>query len=233
MRTLIYVPVIHSSADLGSMAKDISKRGIRDLGEEIWTKHRKTVDGFWDTISEYFDSIDVNGMKIYQDGMIADGEVGLRIVEETAKAGSKNYQLASRLLERGASLVKTEDFKLVKEEYDRLLAITQAKSKIWKIIALIKYRLAKATLLNKRDIFIAKRIDQTLEPGQKGIIFIGAYHGLKNRLPKNVHVTEVKDIQKVRRYQSLLPYHNRYKEQFDKLGAYLVSEIECDAQRRF
>ena len=58
-RTLIYVPVIHTSADLGSMAKDISKRGIRDLGEEIWTKHRKTVEGFWDTIVDYFDSIDV------------------------------------------------------------------------------------------------------------------------------------------------------------------------------
>jgi len=233
MRTLIYVPIIHTGADLGSMAKDVTKRGIAHLGEEIWAKHRRTVEGFWDVISDYFDSIDAKGAKIYQDGMIADGEVGLRIVEETAKAGSKNYQLVSRLLERGASLVKTEDFKLVKEEYDRLLAITQATSKIRKIIALVKYRLARTTLLNKRDTFIAKRIDQTLEPGEKGIIFIGAYHGVKNRLPKSVHITEVRDTQKVRRYQSLLPYHNKYREQFDELGAYLVSEIDCDGQRRF
>jgi len=233
MRTLIYVPIIHTGADLGSMAKDVTKRGIAHLGEEIWAKHRRTVEGFWDVICDYFDSIDATGVKIYQDGMIADGEVGLRIVEETAKAGSKNYQLVSRLLERGASLVKTEDFKLVKEEYDRLLAITQATSKIWKIVALIKYRLAKTTLLNKRDAFIAKRIDQTLEPGEKGIIFIGAYHGVKNRLPKSVQITEVKDTQKVRRYQSLLPYHNKYREQFDELGAYLVSDITMPKQEGY
>ena len=148
MRTLIYVPIIHTAADLGSMAKDITKRGVSNLGEEIWTKHRETVDGFWDTISGYFESLDVKGMKIYQDGMIGDGELGERIVQDTAKAGSKNYQLVSRLLERGAILTKTEDFKLVKQEYDSLLAIIQAKSTIRKIMAFIRYKLVKNRLLN-------------------------------------------------------------------------------------
>ena len=225
MRTLIYVPVIHSSADLGSMAKDISKRGIRDLGEEIWTKHRKTVDGFWDTISDYFDSIDVDGMKIYQDGMVAEDEVGKKIVEDTAKAGSKNYQLILKLLDRGAVLVKTEDFKLVKKEYDRLLAITQAKSITKKIIAFIKYKLVKTVLLNRRDTFIAKRIDQTLKADEKAILFIGAFHNIKKRLPKDIQVREIKEIVKVKAYQRLLPFHSKYRKQFDKLGRYLVSEI--------
>lgn len=225
MRTLIYVPVIHTSADLGSMAKDISKRGIRDLGEEVWTKHRKTVEGFWDAISDYFDSIDVKDMKIYQDGLVGEDEVGKKIVEDTAKAGSKNYQLVSRLLERGAVLMKTEDFKLVKQEYDRLLAITQAKSIIRKIITFIKYKLVKALLLNKRDAFIAKRIDETLGPDEKGILFIGAFHKIKKRLPENIQVKEIKDTVKVRMYQRLLPFHNKYRKQFDKLGGYLVSEV--------
>jgi len=228
MRTLIYVPIIHTSADLGSIAKDVARRGIASLGEEVWARHRRTVEGFWDAISRYFDSIDVKGIKIYQDGMVADGEVGLRIVEETAKAGSKNYQLVSRLLERGASLVKTEDFKLVKDEYDRLIAITKASSLRRKIIALLKYKLFKSILLNKRDAFIAKVIDQTLEPSRKGIIFIGAYHKVKNKLPISVEVREVKDTQKVSRYQRLLPYHNKYRGQFDELGTYLISEIDCD-----
>jgi len=225
MRTLIYVPVIHTSADLGSMAKDISKRGIRDLGEEIWTKHRKTVEGFWGTISDYFDSIDVNGMKIYQDGMVAEDEVGKQIAEDTAKAGSKNYQLILKLLERGAVLMKTEDFKLVKQEYDRLLAITQAKSITRKIIAFVKYKLVKAILLNKRDAFIAKRIDETLGPDEKGILFIGAFHKIKKRLPKTIQVKEIKNADKVRMYQRLLPFHSKYRKQFDKLGGYLVSEV--------
>lgn len=225
MRTLIYVPVIHTSADLGSMAKDISKRGIRDLGEEIWTKHRKTVDGFWDAISDYFNSLDVRGMKIYQDGMVGEGEVGQKIVEDTAKAGSKNYQLVAKLLERGAVLVKTEDFKFVKQEYDRLLAITQARSILRKVMAFLKYKLVKTILLNKRDTFIAKRIDETLRPGEKGILFIGAFHKIKNRLPESIKVREIKDTDKVRRYQRLLPFHNKYRRLFDKLGEYIISEV--------
>jgi len=230
MRTLIYVPIIHSSADLGSIAKDVTTRGIAHLGEEIWKEHRKTVEAFWDAISRYFDSIDVKGMKIYQDGMVGEGEMGEKIVEETAKAGSKNYQLVSRLLERGASLVKTEDFKLVKKEHDRLLAITQAKSITRKIIEFIKYKLVKTVLLNKRDAFIAKRIDETLEPDEKGILFIGAFHKIKKRLPKSIQVREIKDTDKVRTYQRLLPFHNKYREQFDKLGRYLVSEISLEGR---
>jgi hypothetical protein len=225
MRTLIYVPIIHTGADLGSIAEDVAKRGIAYLGEEIWIKHRKTVDSFWDAISDYFDSLDVKGMKIYQDGMVGEGEVGKKIVEDTAKAGSKNYQLVSRLLEKGAVLVKTEDFKLVKQEYDRLLAITQAKSTLRKVMAFLRYKLVKTILTNKRDAFIAKRIDETLGSDEKGILFIGAFHKIKNRLPESIQVREIKDTDKVRRYQRLLPFHNKYRKQFDKLGRYIVSEV--------
>ena len=230
MRTLIYVPIIHTSADLGSIAQDVTKRGIRHLGEEIWTKHKNTVEGFWDEISHYFDSVDVKGIKIYQDGLVADGEVGQKIVAETSKAGSKNYQLVSRLLERGALLVKTEDFKFVKEEYERLLAITQAESVIRKIMAFLRYKLAKGSLLNRRDTFIAKRIDETLNPGEKGIIFIGASHKVKEKLPESIKIIELKDTEKVRKYQRILPFHNRYKEQFDELGRYLISEVSLEAR---
>lgn len=225
MRTLLYVPIIHTSADLGSIAKDVTKRGIADLGEDVWKDHIKTVEGFWDAISHYFDSIDVSGMKIYQDGMVAEGEVGEKIVEETAKAGSKNYELVSSLLKRGAILVKTEIFKLVKKERDRLLAITQAKSITQKIIAFIRYKLVKNILLNKRDNYIAKRIDETLNNGETGIIFIGAYHNIKKWLPKDIQIKEIKDADKVKEYQKLLPFCSKNKERFEELGRYLISEI--------
>ena len=225
MRTLIYVPIIHTSADLGSIAKDVIKRGIANLGEEIWTKHTRTVEGFWDAISRYFNSVDVKGMKLYQDGMIAEDEIGRKIVEDTAEAGSKNYQLLLRLLERGAVLVKIEDFKLVKQEYDRLLAITQAKSTTRKIIAFAKYKLLKGVLLSKRDDFIARRIDKTLEENEKAILFLGALHKITKKLPKDIRIREIRDPSKVRKYQKLLPFHNRYRKQFDELGKYLLSEV--------
>jgi hypothetical protein len=225
MRTLIYVPVIHTSADLGSIAKEVAKRGITDLGQELWEKHRRTVEGFWNVVSDYFDSIDVKGMKIYQDGMVAEDEVGKKIAEDTAKAGSKNYQLILKLLDRGAVLTKTEDFHLVKKEYDRLLSITQAKSITRKIIAFIKYKLVKTVLLNRRDNFITTRIDQTLKNGEKAILFVGAFHNIKKRLPKDIWIKEIKDAAKVKKYQKLLPFYHKNGKQFDELGKYLVSEV--------
>jgi len=226
MRTLIYVPVIHTSADLGSLAKDVTNRGIADLGEDIWEKHKTAVEKFWDCLSGYFDSIDVSGMKIYQDGMVADGEVGRRIVEECAKSGSRNYELVARLLKKGAILVKTEDFKLVKEERDRLVSLTQAKSITRKLIIFIKYKLAKGWLLSKRDRFIAKSIDESLGHGEIGIIFIGAYHNIKKRLPRGIRVSEIKDARKVKEYQTLMPFCHKNKERFNELTNYLVSEID-------
>ena len=226
MRTLMLVPAIHTSADLGSLAKDVTKRGIADIGEDVWEKHKAAVEKFWDVISDYFGSIDVSGKKVYQDGMVADGEVGQRIVEEGAKSGSRNYELVARLLKRGAVLVKTEDFKLVKEERDRLVAIVQSKSIMHKLIAFIKYKLAKDRLLDKRDIFIAKRIDESLRQDETGIIFIGAYHNIKKRLSRSICVSEIKDAQIVKEYQRLLPFCHKNKERFEELSRYLVSKGE-------
>ncbi len=157
--------------------------------------------------------------------MVADGEVGQEIVREGVKSGSKNYELVARLLQRGAILVKTEDFKLVKEERDRLLKITQAKTKLKKMLGFIRYRLTKDLLLNERDKFIAQRIDETLSQGEIGIIFIGAYHNIKKRLPEDIQIKEIKDTEKVKEYQRLLPFYHKHKERFEELAKYLVSPL--------
>jgi hypothetical protein len=226
MRTLIYVPIIHTRQDLGSLARDVAKRGIADLGEKFFREHEKAVFGFWDAIREYFGSIEVSGFKIYQDGMVADGEVGNKIVEEGMKSGSKNYEIVENLIKGGAILVKTEDFSLVKKERDRLLKITQAKTLSEKLLGFIRYKLTKNILLNKRDRFIAKRIEQTLNHSETGIIFIGAYHNIKKYLPKDIQIIEVKDADKVRAYQRLLPFYNKHRERFEQLGRYLISKVE-------
>ena len=225
MKTLILVPVIHMSSDMGSLAKDLNTRGIADLGEELWKEHIKTVETFWDELFHYFDTIHVSGMKIYQDGMIAEGEVGQMIVREGVKSGSKNYELVSELLKRGAILVKTEDFKLVKKERDRLIAITQAKSLTEKLIAFMKYKVTKNILLNKRDEFIAGRVGETLKLVETGIIFIGAYHNIKDRLPKDIRIMEIKNTEKVREYQKLIPFYDKNRERIEELGRYLTSKM--------
>jgi len=226
MKKLLYAPIIHTSADLGSLATGVTKRGIADLGKDIWEEHGRTVDGFWDAISRYFNSINVSGMKIYQDGMVAEGEIGEKIVAEGVKSGSKNYKLVSSLLKKGALLVKTEDFNLVKAEFDRLRKITQAKKLAEKLFAFVKYKATKDALLKKRDNFIAKRITETLNHGETGILFIGAYHKVRKKLPGDMLVREIKDTRKIEEYQRLLPFYDRNKKRFNELKGYLISEVK-------
>jgi len=226
MRNLIYVPIIHSSADLGSMSKALNSRGVAEFGEEFWQNHIHTINGFWDAIAYYFETIDlyIEGTKIYQDGMVTDGVIATKIIEESIKSGSKNYEIVSKLISRGAIIVQTEDLNLVKKEYESLQAITQTKSTLKKIVKLIVYKMTKGKLLKKRDKYIAKRISETLGEDETGIIFIGAYHKVKSHLPKDIHVIELKETSKVREYHKLLPLHYRYKDRFTELAQYLVKK---------
>ncbi len=226
MRTLIYVPIIHTTADLGSLAIEVNKRGVGGLGREIWEKHKNTVEEFWNVVEDFFISLDASGMKIYQDGLVAEGEIAQKIVEAGLKSGSKNYEIISRLVGRGAILVRTEDFKLIKEEREYLLALTQAKSIIRKLIAFLLYKMNANRLLRKRDKFIARRINETLKDREKGVIFIGAYHYLIKRLPEDIQIIEIKDTEKVREYHKLLSRHTKKKERFEELAKYLISKID-------
>jgi len=226
MRTLLYVPIIHTSADLGSLAEEVHRKGLENFGENMWRDHLRTIDGFWDALFLYFDSINVSGAKIFQDGMVADGDVGLNIIQEGEKAGSKNHQLVSKLLHRGALLMKTEDFNLVKKERDRLLKMIRAKTTVEKLFGLVIYKLTKKLLLNQRDDDIARRIDLALDEGETGILFIGAYHHVQPRLARDIKIKEIKEIRKIKEYQSLLPYYPKNKKRFEDLSGYLISKVD-------
>ncbi|MDP2730860.1 MAG: hypothetical protein Q8O55_10320 [Dehalococcoidales bacterium] len=200
MRKLYLVPILHMSADMGSLASSLDETAKTVLGQEIWEKRKDNVSSFWDCVAQFFDVLDVKGFKIYQDGMVADGADGLRIIREGISQGSKNYGIIGKLLERGAILVKTEDLGLVKQEYTYVAKIAHAKSKKEKEVWALRYRLAQGGLLKQRDDFIAKRTNDTLCEGETGILFIGAYHDIVSRLSGDIQVIQVKDVSKVREY---------------------------------
>jgi hypothetical protein len=225
MKQLYYVPIIHTSADLGSLGTEVSRRGASELGEATWQKHQQVVEDFWESITRYFLALDVTGVKLYQDGMVADGEIGATIVNEGVKAQSPNYRLLRVLMDHGAILVRTEDFALAKEELDRLLQVTRAKSVAQKLAAFVRYRLVRDRLLDRRDRFIAQRIDQTLEPNQVGILFIGAYHNVRSLLARDITVRETKDTRKVREYHHLLHLGDTHRRRLDELGRYLRADV--------
>lgn len=224
MRTLLYIPIIHSGADMGSLAAELDRKGVDEFGRDFWNAHVRTVDKYWDIIEQCCQALDSNGIpvKIYQDGMVADGEIASKIMEDSIRAGSRNYQIISRLVNRGAFIMQTEDFALVKKEVDILKEIPTTGMLIVKIFRLLRFKITRSRLIQQRDNFIAGRIAATLGQGETGLIFLGAYHDILSKLPKDIQVMELKEIRKVREYQKLLPFHDRKKQRFDQLARYLV-----------
>ncbi len=225
MRELYLVPILHMSADMGSLASSLDETAKAEFGQEVWQKHKGAVSSFWDSIGQFFDALDVKGFKIYQDGMVANGADGLRIIREGISQGSKNYEIIGKLLQRGAVLVKTEDPVLVKQEYAYIAKIAHSKSPKEKEVWALRYKVAQGRLLRQRDDFIAKRIEVTLGEGETGILFIGAYHDVLSRLPEDIQVVQVKDIAKVKEYHRALIGKRGHHKNVQQLADYLVSPI--------
>ena len=203
-RKLYLAPIIHMGADMGSLASALDETAKTELGEEVWEKHKETLFSFWRSVAQFFDPLDVKGFNIYQDGLVADGDIGIKIVKEGVSQGSKNYEIVEKLLEMGAVLVKTEDPALVKKEYTYIKKMVYAKSPREKEACAQRYKRAQNQLLKERDDYIARRIDETLHEGETGVLFIGAYHDIASKLPDDIHVVQVKDITEVREYQKSL-----------------------------
>ncbi|MDO8442982.1 MAG: hypothetical protein Q7S81_01865 [bacterium] len=226
MRTIYFVPMIHTPSDMGSLAPALSESSADILGKELWNEHQKTVFRFWDSVSRFFSSLQVCNIKIYQDGLVAAGEDGLKIVNEGIRQGSVNYEIISDLLRRGAILMKTEDIILVQREYSYIKKLTSAKSTRERETTALRYKLAQRKLLEDRDNFIARTIGSTLKEDDTAILFIGAYHDVLSKLPIDVRTVQVKELTKVREYHKLLTKINlKTRVQYQQLAEYLASPV--------
>jgi len=223
MRRLFYVPIIHTSADMGSVAAQVEEKGRAMSGDEAWNRHKQTVAGFWEAIARYLDALDVNEYQVYQDGLAAGGGLGMRIVDDAASKGSLNYQLVKRLVERGARIVKTEDPSIVLKEVEGIKGIANARTLAQKSWAVAKYELTKRKLLEERDRHIARTVNTTLE--HNGILFIGAFHDVIPRLAGDIVVEEVKTREEVAEYQKSF-FVPRRRTRTQELAAYLVAAVE-------
>ncbi len=177
MRRLVHIPILHTSADLGSLSELVQAHYAKVFGKTSWSRREDVLKALWADIEANLDALHLDARKtrVYQDGLPICG-FEERIVRELANAGSSNHQLILRLLDRGAVLMGTEDSQLLVEEYE-----------------MQKQRLAQATggrsrpgeqghrsdrLLAARDRFIAERIEHTLQQGEVGLLFLGALHRL-------------------------------------------------------
>jgi hypothetical protein len=176
MRTLIIVPIVHSREDMGSLAPE-SRRGAAQaarLGAAFWSAMRERIESL---------DQDWNGVKVYQDGL--PDTVPELVDKIVASAPGQNYRLLRWLAEHGATVLGTEHPKLLMEEHTLLKAISDASGPD-KPGATAAYTSRAPALLDERDSYIARRIDITLDEGQRGLLFVGAAHQVEKKLPRDI-----------------------------------------------
>jgi len=186
-RALIYIPIIHTQADMGTVADRIKSRATQQLGQQGWEKHRGQVNQLWSEIEKLIEGLPLNfsQVRLYQDGLpVCERES--EIVRELAKAGSRNHGLLLRLMEEGATLMGAESPQLLVEEYQLLNHSLDSKA----TTSEEQRQETAALLLRKRDRYIAERINTTLGEGETGILFLGMLHSLEGLLSSDIQLIE-------------------------------------------
>jgi hypothetical protein len=176
MARLIYVPVMHSIAEMGSAGPAYQAAFVARFGERKWRERTEEYDAVWRTIEDAIAALrlDLTRVKLYQDSLpVCGAEAAL--VAELAAQGSHNHQLLQRLAAGGARLVGAESPALLLEEYRLLQSPERSQAQ-------------EAALLEQRDEFIARRIDETLEDDEIGLLFMGALHHVASFLPPRIEV---------------------------------------------
>lgn len=183
MRRLIYVPIVHTAADMGSQAEALEREHVRRHGRGEWARTRRLVDEVWEGLRTRLlaMNLDYGRVRIYQDGLPLCGREP-DIVREVAQGGSRNYALILELLERGAVVEGTESPGLLREEYERIRSAIPAGQ------AREEDAGEGERLLRQRDGFIGRRINETLKEGEVGILFIGLMHRVDRYLPPDVEI---------------------------------------------
>lgn len=177
--------------DMGSMRDGLEKEGVAKIGRQRWEENQRRIEKFWDEVDREVDGLvglALEKVRIYQDGLPCAGELGERIVRETAEKGSKNYQIIRRLMERGARIEATESPDLLRQEYSHIKAILEAKTEQERTEAAAGYGQVKDRLMEDRDTFIAQTISSTLKDGETGLLFIGASHNVIPKIAKDIEV---------------------------------------------
>jgi hypothetical protein len=190
VRALIYVPMIHSEADLGRMAEEIRGQYIATLGAEAWSRRTSAVDAMWAGVRQKLLALPLswNAVRLYQDGLPVCGREP-DIVRDVAATGSENHRLLLELMGRGAVLVGTESPELLLREYRRVQALVQAARAGAEGVAALEQE--GQALLRERDAFMARRILTTLEQGETGIVFCGLLHRIDELIGDDLEVRYV------------------------------------------
>lgn len=168
-REVWIIPIVHSLADMGSLATQIAAARNEDA--------TSLIDDFWDQMLQMVLhlELDFKRVRLYQDSLPECGREE-QIVEDVARQGSVNFRLLRMLMRRGARLEGTESAELLVEELRLVRSGVTGKAE----------RLRE--LGQARDKYIAAKISASLEPGEVGLVFLGMMHNVVPFLPSDIGV---------------------------------------------
>ena len=187
-RTLIYLPIVHTQADMGALKESVARATVEKTGRAGLSRKTAAIDKIWTEIEGAIDALALafDRVRLYQDGLPVCGREA-EIVTELAQAGSRNHQLLLRLMAQGAVLMGTESGDLLAQEYQLAKQSLAARPPRAAGVAAPRRALSGA-LLQRRDQFMAQRINDTLKCGETGILFLGMLHSLERHLNPDVKV---------------------------------------------
>ncbi len=149
-RKLIHVPIVHNVFSEHNWEFD-----EEFLKEPIVAAYLKEMNTFWKDVEQ--DLLERKVDRIYQDAFCGEEELYQKYVEK--RKDSRNYNCILTLEEQGAELMPTE-------KYELILANSYA----------YHHNLEIGMIDFKRELYIAKKVDETLLSGETGVLFLGVGH---------------------------------------------------------
>lgn len=190
-RRLFHFPIIHMPADLGTLSESVQRATLQKLGVKGWRHKSRAVEQMWCTIEQILQDLPLPfpQVRLYQDGLPVCG-MEKEIVSELARQGSRNHQLLVELMRRGATLMGTESAELLRGEY---LAVKQQlphpnSPRPGPGTGPVDETPDGTGIFSQRNRFIAQRINDTLLPGETGILFLGMLHRIEEFLDEEIEI---------------------------------------------
>ncbi len=166
-RKLYLVPLVYSSKDTPAEYYERASR-------------------YWQQVKEQLSSLEVKIGKVnhvYHEMISLGGEEGMKVIE---RLNAESHQISKDKCDNGAVFEVIENDELLYESIDwgKCLLIGLASMKVASRISEFHVE-----ALKKRNEFMVKRIDETLQSDEAGLLFVGEGHSLQ--FPNDVEVFSV------------------------------------------
>ncbi len=182
MKTLYYVPMVHSPEELGSLRNNVMQTYAEIYGNGSLESFLEKIEEYWDEVRKRIIAAGFYGPKaaflhVFADGLpnTSDDMVRKIVGDLIASRRIPAYQIIAILQKHGAKIHGTEDIKLLIEEYKYFKGLSEGKS---------GDTVSAQERLTARDIAISSRIQEVMTgDNDTGIIFIGRAHDVISKLP--------------------------------------------------